>query len=134
MRYQGRLSGPWLDRMDMQVWVPTLSPAQLLEAPDGESSATVQARCEAAHARAIDRRGVANHALTAAQLQTLTLEPSAQQWLQQQAQRHAWSARGIHRVMRVAQTIADLAQSDAITHAHMAQAMHFRMPIARESG
>ena len=134
MRYQGRLSGPWLDRMDMQVWVPTLSPAQLLEAPDGESSATVQARCEAAHARAIDRRGVANHGLTAAQLQTLTLEPSAQQWLQQQAHRHAWSARGIHRVMRVAQTIADLAQSDAITHAHMAQAMHFRMPIARESG
>jgi magnesium chelatase family protein len=65
MRYQGRLSGPWLDRMDMQVWVPMLSPAQLLEAPDGESSATVQARCESAHARAIDRRGVANHALTA---------------------------------------------------------------------
>ncbi len=128
-RYQGKLSGPLLDRIDMQVHVPALPPEMLMQAPLGERSAVVQARCQAAHERAVKRQGVSNHALSAAQLQTLKLQAQAQQLVQQQAARYGWSARAVHRVLRVAQTIADLAQADEIEHAHVMQAMHFRMPL-----
>jgi magnesium chelatase family protein len=129
-RYQAKLSGPLLDRIDMQVHVPALPPEMLMQAPLGERSAVVQARCQAAHERAVKRQGVSNHALTAAQLQTLKLQPQAQQHVQQQASRYGWSARAVHRVLRLAQTIADLAQADEIEHAHVVQAMHFRMPVS----
>ena len=128
-RYQGKLSGPLLDRIDMQVHVPALPPDMLMRAPPGESSAVVQARCQAARERALHLRGVSNHALTAAQLQTLKLHPQAQQHGQQQAARYGWSARAVHRLLRLAQTIADLAQADEIEHAHVVQAIHFRMPL-----
>ncbi|NDG14499.1 MAG: ATP-binding protein, partial [Betaproteobacteria bacterium] len=127
-RYQSRLSGPLLDRMDMQVHVAALSPQELMQAPTGESSAVVQARCQQAHDRALARRGVSNHRLSAAQLQTLRMEEPARQCLQQHATRHGWSARTVHRVMRLAQTIADLAQSDDILLPHVMQALHFKMP------
>jgi magnesium chelatase family protein len=127
-RYQSRLSGPLLDRMDMQVHVAALSPQELMQAPTGESSAVVQARCQLAYDRALARRGVSNHRLSAAQLQTLRMEEPARQCLQQHATRHGWSARTVHRVMRLAQTIADLAQSDDILLPHVMQALHFKMP------
>ena len=128
-RYQGKLSGPLLDRIDMQVHVPALPADLLMQSPLGESSASVQARCQQAHERAINRRGVSNHALSAAQLQTLKVQAQAQQHVQQQAARHGWSARAVHRVLRVAQTIADLAQAEEIELAHVMQAMHFRMAL-----
>ena len=128
-RYQARLSGPLLDRIDMQVHVPAMPADLLMQAPPGESSARVQARCQQAHERALNRRGVANHALSAVQLQSLKLHPPAQQHVQQQAARHGWSARAVHRVLRVAQTIADLAQAEEIELAHVMQAMHFRMAL-----
>jgi hypothetical protein len=56
-RYQGKLSGPLLDRIDLHVEVPALSPAELLQAPAGEGTAAVQARCEAARTRALRRPG-----------------------------------------------------------------------------
>jgi len=130
LRYQGKLSGPLLDRIDMQVHVPALPPEILMQAPVGETTASVQKRCQQAHERAITRRGVSNHALSAAQLQTLKVQAPAQQHVQQQAARHGWSARAVHRVMRVAQTIADLAQADEIELPHVVQAMHFRMPLS----
>ena len=128
-RYQGKISGPLLDRIDMQVHVPALPTDMLMQAPLGESSALVQKRCQLAHQRALARQGVSNHALSVAQLQTLRLQPQAQQHLQQQATRHGWSARSVHRLLRLAQTIADLALCDQIEHAHVVQAMHFRMPL-----
>lgn len=128
-RYQGKLSGPLLDRIDMQVHVPAMPADLLMQAPPGESSASVQARCQQAHERALSRRGVSNTALSAAQLQTLKIQTQAQQHVQQQAARHGWSARAVHRVLRVAQTIADLAQAEEIELAHVMQAMHFRMAL-----
>ena len=128
-RYQGKLSGPLLDRIDMQVHVPALPADMLMQSAQGESSASVQARCQQAHERAINRRGVSNHALSAAQLQALKIQAQAQQHVQQQAARHGWSARAVHRVLRVAQTIADLAQAEEIELAHVMQAMHFRMAL-----
>ena len=128
-RYQGKLSGPLLDRIDMQVHVPALPADMLMQSAQGESSASVQARCQQAHERAINRRGVSNHALSAAHLQALKIQAQAQQHVQQQAARHGWSARAVHRVLRVAQTIADLAQAEEIELAHVMQAMHFRMAL-----
>jgi magnesium chelatase family protein len=96
-RYQARLSGPLLDRIDMQVHVAALLPQELMQAPAGESSAVVQARCQQAYDRAVSRRGVSNHRLTAAQLQDLRIDQPAQQCLQQQATQSAWSARTVHR-------------------------------------
>ena len=128
-RYQARLSGPLLDRIDMQVHVAALLPQELMQAPAGESSAVVQARCQQAYDRAVSRRGVSNHRLTAAQLLDLRIDQPAQQCLQQQATQSAWSARTVHRVMRLAQTIADLAQADDILLPHMLQALHFKMSV-----
>ena len=128
-RYQGKLSGPLLDRIDMQVHVPALPADMLMQSAQGESSASVQARCQQAHERALSLRGVNNHALSAAQLQALKIQAQAQQHVQQQAARHGWSARAVHRVLRVAQTIADLAQAEEIELAHVMQAMHFRMAL-----
>jgi magnesium chelatase family protein len=127
-RYRARLSGPLLDRIDMQVQVAALSPQELMHAPSGESSAVVQARCQQARERALDRRGVSNHRLSAAQLQALRIDDNAQRYVQQQASQYAWSARTIHRVLRLAQTIADLAQSDQIGLSHAMQAAFFKMP------
>jgi magnesium chelatase family protein len=128
-RYQSKLSGPLLDRMDMCVHVPAIPAELLMQACEGESSAVVQQRCQQAHDRAIQTRGVSNHRLSAAQLQDLTIDTAAERVLQQYAARQAWSARAVHRVLRVAQTIADLAQSQEIEVTHVMQAMHFRMAL-----
>ena len=125
-RYQNRISGPLLDRLDMRVIVPALPPEVLLNARPSETTAQVQARCEAAHTRALQLRGVANHALTPAQLMVLPINNKAQAYLQQTAARQAWSARSVHRCLRLAQTIADLAQAEHIELAHLIQAMHYK--------
>jgi len=62
-RYQGKLSGPLLDRIDLHVEVPALAPQELLKARAGEATADVHARCVAARERAVQRQGKANHAL-----------------------------------------------------------------------
>ena len=125
-RYQARLSGPLLDRIDMRVSVPALPPEVLLHDKASETSAQVQARCQAAHDRALQRRGVANHALDVAQLQALPISAQAQAHLQQIAALQGWSARVVHRSLRLAQTVADLAQADQIEHSHVLQALHFK--------
>ncbi|MDD4944793.1 MAG: YifB family Mg chelatase-like AAA ATPase, partial [Rhodoferax sp.] len=109
-RYQGKLSGPLMDRIDLHVEVPAVSPAELMEAPPGEASASIQARCVAARARAIDRQGVPNQALQGQALdEHLLLDPAAAKFLNLAAARLGWSARSTHRALKVARTIADLA-------------------------
>ena len=127
-RYQARLSGPLLDRLDMQVHVPALPPEMMLQAAHGETSADVRKRCQAAHARALSRQGVRNQDLSPAQLQDLPMSAQAQAQLLQTASRLAWSGRAISRVKKVAQTIADLSQAAQIEQPHVAQAMHYRSP------
>jgi magnesium chelatase family protein len=127
-RYQARLSGPLADRLDMQVQVPALPPEVMLQAPAGEASADVRDRCQVAQQRALARQGVRNQDLSPAQLQDLPISAQAQAHLLQTASRHGWSGRAISRVMKVAQTIADLGQADQIEHPHVAQAMHYRSP------
>jgi magnesium chelatase family protein len=125
-RYQGRISGPLWDRIDMQVSVNALSAEVLLHAPLGERTSVVKARCVAAHERAWARQGCRNKDLAQAQLQALVLSPEASRMLANAAEQRAWSARATHRVLRLAQTIADLAQAEEIGHMHMAEALQYR--------
>jgi magnesium chelatase family protein len=126
-RYQGRVSGPLLDRIDVQVEVPSISPEALSAAPDGEPSSTIAARVSAARERAIQRQGCANAALSGDALdQQCALDAVGAKFLQSAAARFGWSARGFHRVLRVARTIADLASAPNIAVVHIAEAIQYR--------
>ncbi|MCD6663163.1 MAG: YifB family Mg chelatase-like AAA ATPase [Comamonas sp.] len=126
-RYQSKLSGPLLDRIDLHVEVPHLPAEELLGTAPGEPSAAVRARVAAAHERAIARQGMPNQALAGQALQAMAqLDDAAGRFLQTAAARLAWSARATHRALRVARTIADLAGSQHITVAHVGEAIQYR--------
>jgi magnesium chelatase family protein len=126
-RYQGRLSGPLLDRIDLQVDVPALGARELMEAPPGESSALVRQRCAEARERAILRQGKPNHALQGAEIDLhIAVDAAAAAFLQRAAARLGWSARATHRVLKVARTIADLDRSGPVLVSHLAEAVQCR--------
>lgn len=126
-RYQARLSGPLLDRIDLQVEVPALPAEALMQAPDGEPSATVAARVAAAQRLQLERQGALNARLSGDALDAhAALGPDASRYLAQAASRLAWSARSHHRVLRMARTIADLAAQPAIQVEHVAEAIQYR--------
>jgi magnesium chelatase family protein len=126
-RYQGRLSGPLLDRIDLHVDVPALAPHELLQAPAGEASTPVRARCAAARERAMARQGKANHALQGQEIDAhAALADPAAAFLRQVAARLGWSARSTHRVMKVARTIADLGGAARVGTEHVAEAAQYR--------
>jgi magnesium chelatase family protein len=129
-RYQGRLSGPLLDRIDLHIEVEAVPPEQLVNAPPGEASAPIAARVAAAQNRAQLRQGCLNRHLSGQLLDVHTeLQPAARQFLTHAAQRLGWSARATHRTLRVARTIADLAQASHIDMAHIAEAMQMRRAL-----
>ena len=126
-RYQGRLSGPLLDRLDLLVEVPVIPPRDLQDLHPGESSATVAGRVAQARERALARQAGPNALLAAAELpRHAALEPAAQSLLERSAERLGWSARSFHRVQRVARTIADLAGAELTGSAHVAEAIQLR--------
>jgi len=126
-RYQGRLSGPLLDRIDVQVEVPAVPPQALSAAPDGEASSAVAQRIAAARALALRRQGAANAELAGEALDRHTaLDTAASAFLQGAAARLGWSARGFHRVLRVARTISDLQGRTALATSDLAEAIQYR--------
>lgn len=132
LRYQGKLSGPLLDRIDLHVEVPALPPEHLLNHGMGEASAAVRERVVAARERAQARQGEANQALAGRALDQHALaEPAALQFLHNIAARLGWSARGTHRALRVARTIADLAGAQGVSVTHVAEAMQYRRVLKK---
>jgi magnesium chelatase family protein len=123
-RYRRRLSGPLLDRFDMQVAVPRLDPDELA-GEGGEPSAPVRARVQAARARQA-ARGAPNHALSGRDLDVLPWSPEALFLLHSAAGRLALTARGWDRVRRVARTLADLRGLEAAGEEQVAEALSLR--------
>jgi magnesium chelatase family protein len=130
-RYQARLSGPLLDRIDVQVDVPVVPPEVLARSADGESSARIAERVAAARERQWQRQGVLNAQLAGSLLdQHAQAEPAALQFLQTVCSKLGWSGRGFHRVLKLARTIADLAQAECINQTHMAEAVQYRRVLS----
>ncbi|MEQ1805599.1 MAG: YifB family Mg chelatase-like AAA ATPase, partial [Burkholderiaceae bacterium] len=126
-RYQGRISGPLLDRIDLRVEVPAVRAQTLAAAPDGEPSSLIAARVADARNLALARQACPNSALVGKALeQHCVLSPASASFLQSAARRMGWSARGFHRVLRIARSVADLASSEAITPEHLAEAIQYR--------
>ena len=125
--YLARISGPLLDRIDLTVQVQPVSAAELSRAPQGESSAPVAARVAAARAAQRARA----HGTTNAELDitAANLTEDARKLTEQAATRLNLSPRGFTRVVRVARTIADLAQATHIGRQHVAEALAFRHRI-----
>ena len=131
-RYQGRLSGPLLDRIDLHIEVAALPAHELLTAAPGEDSATVRQRCVQARAVAIARQGKPNQALQGKDIDThVQLDAAALKFLHTAATRLGWSARSTHRALKVARTIADLGGAQTTQLTHVAEAMQYRRVLQR---
>lgn len=129
-RYQGRLSGPLVDRIDLHVEVAALPPTDLMKAAPGESTASIRARCTTARQRAIDRQGKPNQALQGQEIDAfLHLEDAAAKFLNTAGARLGWSARSTHRALKVARTIADLAGAHTTQVTHVAEAVQYRRAL-----
>ena len=127
-RYRGRISGPLLDRIDLSIDVPPIAPEALVtaSAPVGERSADVQARVMRVRERQEARQGKCNARLGAAEMGGCRATQKAETLLSQAMARLALSARAYHRVLKVARTIADLADSETVEVPHVSEAIAYR--------
>ena len=126
--YRGKISGPLLDRIDLRVEVGRLPPDMLRDTgAGGESSAAIRERVAAARARSLDRNGACNAELDGDRLDTFCgPDDEGLELLDEAVERFALSVRSYHRVLRVARTIADLADAEPVGAAHVAEALSFR--------
>ncbi len=133
-QYQSRLSGPLIDRFDLMIDVPAVTAADLLRPAPTEGSAEVADRVAAARElqrerfRELDLPAVAcNAAAPASVLETITaLDAGASTLLRDAAERMRLSARGFHRVLKLARTLADLEAADNVARVHIAEALSYR--------
>lgn len=127
-RYKSKLSGPLLDRIDMQVEVAHLPPELLTSSSTPESSASVRERVFAARAMQIARQGKCNSMLGVKELeQYAELLPAAEELLMRVMTKFNFSARLYHRILKVARTVADIEASEAISAGHISEAISCRL-------
>jgi magnesium chelatase family protein len=124
-RYQGRLSGPLLDRIDLHLEVSAVKPEELVSLAPGEPSTRVRERVQATRARQLSRQGKLNQYLSTRELEPVLSTHGA--WLSEAMQRMALSARSLHRTLRVARTLADMSGDDQINTSHLAEALSYRL-------
>ncbi|MDX2159793.1 MAG: YifB family Mg chelatase-like AAA ATPase [bacterium] len=131
-RYQSKLSGPLLDRIDLHVEVPRVDYDKLMGNAAGEGSAAIRARVEAARERQRDRfNGLpglfANADMRVGEIERFCiLTPDAKQLFELSVRRMGLSARAYHRMLKLARTIADLGSADLINIQHIAEAIQYR--------
>ncbi len=135
MEYQSKISGPLFDRIDLHVDVPAVSAADLTLPPPAEGSSQVAARVAAARARQADRYAelspehpIRTNAEADGKLLEQVAEPgeAGQRLLTEATEKMRLSARGYHRVLRVARTIADMEGTERVARTHVAEALSFR--------
>jgi magnesium chelatase family protein len=126
-RYRAKISGPLLDRIDLQIEVPTLSHAELTQQPNGETSLQIKQRVAAAYQLQLQRQNKPNQALSTKEIDKLCqVSDESQALLKQAMARLNLSARAYHRILKVARTIADLSNATHIETAHVAEAIQYR--------
>ncbi len=133
-QYQARLSGPLLDRFDLQIEVPAITAADLVLPPPAEGSKEIAARVAAAREMQriryefLGRSNVTTNAAAPANLieSVVSLDASGTALIREASERFALSARGFHRVLKLARTIADLESDDVVSRRHLAEALSYR--------
>lgn len=133
LRYQSRISGPLLDRIDIQLPVAALGPESMGARGDGEPSSVIAARVAQARAVQVARQGSPNSHLGPRDIDRYCAPDDAGERLLHATARHLhWSARAYHRVLKVARTVADLAGSEHVAATHVAEAIGYRRALQRE--
>jgi magnesium chelatase family protein len=133
-RYQKRISGPLLDRIDIHLEVPQIEYEKLTDERSGEPSAAIRGRVEAARERQLARfagtRMLANADMSAREVQQeCRLDEAGEALMRAAMQRLQLSARSYHRVLKLSRTIADLAGSERIESHHLAEALQYRPKV-----
>lgn len=126
-RYRGKISGPLLDRIDLQIEVPALQESELSAAATGDGSIQIRERVERAREMQVSRQGLPNAQLGPADVDLYcTPDEAGAALLKQAIARLDLSARAYHRILKVARTIADLAGNDKVSSSHVAEAVQYR--------
>jgi len=127
LRYRRKISGPLLDRIDLQIEVPAVPQEDLVRNAQGESSAAIRERVMPAYQRQVERQGKPNARLTPREIDKHCMPDDQGTILLKQAiSRLGLSARGYHRILKVARTIADLSGENRIHASHIAEAIQYR--------
>jgi magnesium chelatase family protein len=132
-RYATRVSGPVLDRLDLQIEVPALTAEELLAATPGEASSVVRERVLVARMRQRERGSLNAMLSNAALRRYCTLDAASARLITDAVDRGGMSARAVHRALRVARTIADLGGEDRVGVMRLAEALQYRAYEARAS-
>ncbi len=127
-RYRSKISGPLLDRIDIQIEVPALPQEQLMQQQTtGEKSSTIQQRVEQSYQLQLNRQNKTNSQLSVKEIdQYCTISTDSENLLKQAIDRLNLSARAYHRILKIARTIADLSDFEKINKSHIAEAIQYR--------
>ena len=129
-RYQDRVSGPLLDRIDIQLAVAAMPAESIGAQGDGEASSQVAERVARAHAIQLARQGKPNQQLAPRDIDRhCRPDATGERLLRAAMQQLHWSARAYHRVLKVARTIADLAGAEHVAAGHIAEAIQYRRAL-----